>query len=439
MRRSIFILAALPVVLASCSLTRIITIAPDEVASNTYSTYVTTPKPRVTTATTQIYAADNDISLYLDLQGVAAAFAQSSSVQKFENLLNDSSYMLSNLDLNNDGYVDYLRVLETVENNAHVFLIQAVLSQNVYQDVATIVAEVSPYTTTYVQVIGNPYIYGPNYIVQPVFVVRPPIIDFLLRPAYRPWTSPWYWNHFPTYYRRPVPVYLNHYHAYVHTFMANHRYCRRVEYVSVCHFPDYNRISRPYQRDDYGRQYPERSFTVRTANIPIRPSIQASERAVNADDIRRNLEASQTTAVLPASRSTNIGTSTGSAASRSGAGTSAPASRSASGVSGTSRSTTGSSTPSRSTTSAPSRSTTTPSRSTTTPSRSTSSPSRSTTTPSRSSGTSAPAGTSRSSAGQTTVRSRVSSSGSSSTSISKVSPSGSTTSSRRSSGNSTRR
>lgn len=35
--------------------------------------------------------------------------------------------MISNLDLNQDGYVDYLRVVETVEGNTHVFVIEAVL------------------------------------------------------------------------------------------------------------------------------------------------------------------------------------------------------------------------------------------------------------------------------------------------------------------------
>lgn len=39
-------------------------------------------------------------------------------MEEFEYLLNDASYMLSNLDLNGDGYVDYLRVMETIKGRA---------------------------------------------------------------------------------------------------------------------------------------------------------------------------------------------------------------------------------------------------------------------------------------------------------------------------------
>ena len=47
---------------------------------------------------------------YLDLQAVATAFSQSRNLRDFEQMLNDNRYRLSNLDLNNDGFIDYLRV-----------------------------------------------------------------------------------------------------------------------------------------------------------------------------------------------------------------------------------------------------------------------------------------------------------------------------------------
>ena len=107
-------------------------------------------------AATNVYATNDDISKCLDLQAIGAAFAQSSTVQDFENLLNDSSLMLSNLDLNQDGYVDYLRVVETVEGNTHVFVIEAVLGPDVYQEVATVVADVDSNCSNYnVRIIGS--------------------------------------------------------------------------------------------------------------------------------------------------------------------------------------------------------------------------------------------------------------------------------------------
>jgi uncharacterized protein YueI len=61
--------------------------------------------------------------------------------QEFERQLNDPELQISNLDLNNDNEVDYLRVIETVDNRTHVVIIQSVLDRDVYQDVATIEIE----------------------------------------------------------------------------------------------------------------------------------------------------------------------------------------------------------------------------------------------------------------------------------------------------------
>ena len=377
----------MPMILAGCGLTRIVTVSPDYGSRMTYSTTVTIPRTRTVT-TTKVYAADHDISLYLDLQTVAAAFAQSATIEEFENLLNNSSYMLSNLDLNHDGYVDYLRVMETVEGHAHVFVIQAVLADNIYQDVATLVAEVQGVNNAYVQVIGSSYIYGPNYIIQPVYYATPAIYRHLYVPSYRPWRSPWYWGHFPSHYRRPAPLYLSHYQSYVSTFMRNHRFCHEFRYAPSCHYPDFDRVSRDFQRNDYGSKHPEQSFTVRTANIPLRSSASASptqqtgQSMINARDIRESQKLSTvttTSSTRPASRATTprpSGTTTATVPSQT--------SRSASVPTQTGRS------------------------------------SSVTTQAGRSSSTS----TARTSAPQTTVKSRVSSSGSSSTRTSTVSSSG---------------
>ncbi len=263
MKRCILLLAVLSLLCTSCYTARIVTVSPHNYDYGTYSTTVTVPRTHTVSTTTRVTAMDRDISLYLDLQAVGAAFAQSSTVEEFENILNDGSYMLSNLDLNNDGYVDYLRVLETVEGRNHVFLIQAVLAENVYQDVATVVAELQGASNAYVQIIGSSYIYGPEFIIRPVYITTPLIFAHLIRPDYRPWISPWHWNHFPPHYKRPAPVYVGHYIAYIDTYMSNHRYCREFRYEPVCHFPDYDRVSRGSQRNDYGRQHPERSFQQR--------------------------------------------------------------------------------------------------------------------------------------------------------------------------------
>ena len=105
-----------------CYAARIVTTSPGYHVG--YSTTVSYP---TTNVATNIYASDYDLCLHLDLQAVGAAFAQSATVRDFEILLNNSSYMISNLDLNRDGYVDYLRVVETLDRFTHVFVVQAVL------------------------------------------------------------------------------------------------------------------------------------------------------------------------------------------------------------------------------------------------------------------------------------------------------------------------
>lgn len=300
MKHYFIIPAFLVMAFTGCVPTRIVTYSPRP-ESTYYATTITPARSNVTTTVAQVYSTNEDISLHLDLQAVAALWSQSASVREFEQMLNSSSYPVSNLDLNGDGYIDYLRVLETVQGYNHVFLIQAVLADNVYQDVATLIAEVPSYTSYHVEIIGAPYIYGPNYIIRPTFIIRPLIFDIFFRAAYSPWRSPWYWGHFPSHYRHPRPIYLNHYQAYVNTYMSSHRYCREIAYPLEPHFRDYSVMTRDYQRNDYGMQHPDRAFTVRNANTPMAGSQvgsgQPNESRVvrNAYDIRMNNEASKVT------------------------------------------------------------------------------------------------------------------------------------------------
>ena len=125
-----------------------------------------------------VQAESEDISYNLDLKAVASVFADSRNLEEFESRLNDYNNGLTNLDLNQDGQVDYLRVIETSKGNTHMVVIQAVLDRDVFQDVATIVVERRWNSRTYVQVIGDPYIYGPYYIIEPVYVYTPSIFSF---------------------------------------------------------------------------------------------------------------------------------------------------------------------------------------------------------------------------------------------------------------------
>jgi hypothetical protein len=165
-------------------------------------------------AQAQYYANNNVNYTYsysenIDLRAVASVFGDSQNLEDFENRLNDPRLQISNLDLNNDGRVDYLRVVESLDRNAHLVIIQSVLNFNSFQDVATIEIERDFRNNISLQVVGNQYIFGANYIYEPFFNRQPSIFVSLYAPYYRPYVSRWNWNNYPRTYTfwRPIDTY----------------------------------------------------------------------------------------------------------------------------------------------------------------------------------------------------------------------------------------
>lgn len=253
-------------ILAACTLTScwtvIETVAPKPVTTTTTTYTVNVPKQPATTTTIVTTQAVQDYYQCLDLRAIAAAFAQSRTLMEFERLLNSGTYMLSNLDLNRDGYVDYIRAIETMNGYNHIIVLQAVLAMNVFQNVATLVVNCQP-GATYVQVIGDPFIYGANYIIEPVFVRTPVIYSTWNGARYTVWTSPYYWDHFPTYYGRPAVVYHGHYTAYVDTYLSGHGYCHEVHYTTNCRNQSYRSMTESIDRNDFGVRHADQSFSSR--------------------------------------------------------------------------------------------------------------------------------------------------------------------------------
>src|SRR5882757_31504 len=74
----------------------------------------------------------------LDLTAVLEQFKQSKNPEEFEKRLNNNSNHINNLDLNGDGKVDYLRVLDNTKSAAHAIVIQDPVNAKENQDVAVI-------------------------------------------------------------------------------------------------------------------------------------------------------------------------------------------------------------------------------------------------------------------------------------------------------------
>jgi hypothetical protein len=216
---------------------------------------------------TTVTANSSDISDNLDLKAVASIFGDASNLEDFEKRLNDPKSQISNLDLNNDNQVDYLRVVESVEGRAHIVVIQAVLEKDVFQDVATVEIEKDSNNRVQIQVVGDVYMYGNNYIYEPIYVHTPVIYNTFWVNHYRPYCSSWYWGYYPSYYsywspfpifryRNNISIHINFGHSY--NYVSNRR----------CHSA-YNAY---YGRrgNGYERNHPNRSFSHRNSGYSNR-------------------------------------------------------------------------------------------------------------------------------------------------------------------------
>jgi hypothetical protein len=231
---------------------------------------------------TIVNAQSSEISDNLDLRVIASIFGDSRNLQEFEQQINDPKLQISNLDLNNDGQVDYLRVIESVEKRTHLVIIQSVLNHNIYQDVATIEVEKNRNNQVQIQVIGNSYFYGQNYIYEPIFYTRPLIYASLWMSNYRPYYSSWNWNYYPSYfvswnayplfrYRNNVNICLSRYNSNYFNYVSN----RRSSYFAN----NYSRI----QASGYERQYPENSFSKRNSTVRNRYELDQTRDILNGN------------------------------------------------------------------------------------------------------------------------------------------------------------
>ena len=180
----------------------------------------------------QLLAQDNT-SLdgdHFSLEGALELFKTASSPENFETLLNAPDSPVNNLDLNEDGEVDYIRVEDHQSENAHALVLQVAVNETEVQDIAVIEMEQTGKEEVLLQILGDENLYGEQVIVEPTAIesqLSPdgkggpsielkstrvvfnvwlwPSVRFMYRPTYRVYVSPYRWRHYPAYYkvRRP--------------------------------------------------------------------------------------------------------------------------------------------------------------------------------------------------------------------------------------------
>lgn len=105
---------------------------------------------------------------HFSLQGALAALSKkASSPEDFEKLRNASDANVNNLDLDEDGDVDYIRVVDNMDGDVHAIVLQVAVSETESQDIAVIEIEKQDGEKAILQIVGDEDIFGEQVIYEP--------------------------------------------------------------------------------------------------------------------------------------------------------------------------------------------------------------------------------------------------------------------------------
>jgi len=147
----------------------------------------------------------------LNLDAVTELAKKSKDAATFETLLNSQAEGVNNIDLNDDGKVDYIDVTEYGSGDTRGFSLATELSPGKIQEIATIDIKKEADRAT-MQTTGNPSLYGPGAYHHSSFGLTDALLMgwlFSNRPFY---TSPYGYGNYPPSYgggwtRRPTDSY----------------------------------------------------------------------------------------------------------------------------------------------------------------------------------------------------------------------------------------
>ncbi|HTL80308.1 MAG TPA: hypothetical protein VL651_01315 [Bacteroidia bacterium] len=192
-----------------------------------------------------------------DLYAALDLFKASSSLEDFEKRINDETNNVNNLDLDEDGDVDYIQVVDNMSGDAHAIQLQVAVSDTATQDVAVIEVEKNGNESADLQMVGDEELYGKDYIVEPtadnssgtdvgkfgpgfksvvVFNVWIwPCVQFIYAPNYVVWVSPWHYRAHPAYWHPWHPVVWAVYHPRVIAYHHPYYHCVHEHRVMRAH------------------------------------------------------------------------------------------------------------------------------------------------------------------------------------------------------------
>jgi hypothetical protein len=206
----------------------------------------------------------------LNLYGVLNLFQKSPTLEEFEKSLNASDSKVNNLDLNGDGQIDYIHVVDNMNGSSHAIALRVDINETETQDVAVIEVDKDNNNQVHVQIVGDESLYGKDYIVEPNqstpnpaytgAVVETPaydppsswaVVDYMYTPSYMMYVSPFHWGFYPNYWHPWSPFSYEVYYGYHRPY---YNYYRRSNYYYSPRVHDYyysHRVESHYIRDRY--------------------------------------------------------------------------------------------------------------------------------------------------------------------------------------------
>ncbi|MBK7233014.1 MAG: hypothetical protein IPH93_12330 [Saprospiraceae bacterium] len=208
---------------------------------------------------------------HFSLESALQMFKIAESPEDFEKLINDEKNKVTNLDLNQDGDVDFVRVNEFQEDDVRIFVLSVDISETESQDIAVIELEKNGDESAVIQIVGDEEIFGEALIVEPsdpddhmmdkeeskgngpsaleedrIIVVNVwgwPCVRRVYTYGYRPWRPNWRWSNYPTYWAPRRPWGWAVWHPFRHVHVGPH-----VRYIHTRRCVSAPRIYAPHHR-----------------------------------------------------------------------------------------------------------------------------------------------------------------------------------------------
>ncbi|MEC4005296.1 hypothetical protein OX283_011570 [Flavobacterium sp. SUN052] len=164
------------------------------------------------------------------LEGALALFKKSNSLEEFEKSLNEQNNNVNNLDLNNDGDIDYITVDDIQDGDAHAIVLSTYINETEKQDIALIGVEKIGTDNAVLQIEGDKDLFAENTVIEPTDTVASetkvnntdtteyktnqasvnvwlwPSVRYIYAPSYVIWHSPWRWRLYPKWWRPWRPI-----------------------------------------------------------------------------------------------------------------------------------------------------------------------------------------------------------------------------------------